>query len=350
MGLALGSGHGFLQGQYGLMADQIVEWHVILANGSEISVTNDSNPDLFWAMNGAGHNFGVVTEIKMKLYDLGTHDQWVMESFVFTEEQLEDVYAAANELFETQRPEDVHMSAWLLDPTGTTNKLIVSYIILHDATPDSLEGQYANLLRDIGPVVQETRPIAYTDMPATFFSSNNDPACARAGGTLMRFPVDFQTYNTTTMRQLYDLTSNAIKDEPEFSPTIIAIEGYSVQGVQAVDSASSAFPWRQDTLLVSPFLTYASNPALDEKAEAFGKEFRRILHQGTGRKPEDLHAYVNYARGDEGMGAWYGHEPWRLEKLRRLKREYDPKGRFSWYAPIELEDEQVVKERVRSEL
>lgn len=49
---------------------------------------------------------------------------------------------------------------------------------------------------------------------------------------------------------------------------------------------------------------------------------------------EKLRAYVNYARGDESMENMYGHEPWRLEKLRRLKKEFDPHGRFNFYAPI----------------
>jgi FAD/FMN-containing dehydrogenase len=46
------------------------------------------------------------------------------------------------------------------------------------------------------------------------------------------------------------------------------------------------------------------------------------------------HSYVNYAHGDEKLESLYGYEPWRLEKLRALKKEYDPKGKFSFYAPI----------------
>ena len=43
---------------------------------------------------------------------------------------------------------------------------------------------------------------------------------------------------------------------------------------------------------------------------------------------------VNYANGDETLEEMYGHEGWRLEKLRRLKKEWDPENRFGFYAPI----------------
>jgi FAD/FMN-containing dehydrogenase len=43
--------------------------------------------------------------------------------------------------------------------------------------------------------------------------------------------------------------------------------------------------------------------------------------------------YVNYEFGNEGLGSVYGEE-WRLEKLRALKRQYDPKDRFGGHMQI----------------
>lgn len=74
------------------------------------------------------------------------------------------------------------------------------------------------------------------------------------------------------------------------------------------------------------------DPALDDEAARFGEELRQILLKGSGET--ELRAYINYAHGDEKLEEIYGHDAWRLEKLRRLKREYDPKNRFGFYAPI----------------
>jgi FAD/FMN-containing dehydrogenase len=71
---------------------------MVLANGTIISVSDEENPDLFWAIRGAGHNFGIVTQVKMKIYDREPEqDQWAASGFVFTHDKLESVFALANE-------------------------------------------------------------------------------------------------------------------------------------------------------------------------------------------------------------------------------------------------------------
>jgi FAD/FMN-containing dehydrogenase len=40
---------------------------MVLANGTAVTVSSESNPDLFWAIRGAGHNFGIVTEFEYKI-------------------------------------------------------------------------------------------------------------------------------------------------------------------------------------------------------------------------------------------------------------------------------------------
>lgn len=47
-----------------------------------------------------------------------------------------------------------------------------------------------------------------------------------------------------------------------------------------------------------------------------------------------MHTYVNYAHGDETLQELYGYEAWRVSRLESLKSKYDPKGHFSFYAPI----------------
>jgi hypothetical protein len=41
---------------------------VVLADGSLVTASATSNPDLFWAMRGAGSSFGIVTAFHLKTY------------------------------------------------------------------------------------------------------------------------------------------------------------------------------------------------------------------------------------------------------------------------------------------
>jgi FAD/FMN-containing dehydrogenase len=90
------SSSGFL-GRYGLASDQLISARVVLANGTAITVSEEANLDLFWALRGAGHNFGIVTHAKIKVYDRQPDlDQWSVRGFVFTHDKMEDVMAIAN--------------------------------------------------------------------------------------------------------------------------------------------------------------------------------------------------------------------------------------------------------------
>jgi FAD/FMN-containing dehydrogenase len=93
LGPALGGGHGWLQGHYGLIADQFLSMNVVLANGDFKTI--DSNSDLWWGMQGAGHNFAVVTSVTAKIYDIEHYD-WAIETIVFSGDKLEQVYEATN--------------------------------------------------------------------------------------------------------------------------------------------------------------------------------------------------------------------------------------------------------------
>ena len=70
VGFSLGGGHGPLIRSYGLGADQIVSVDMILSNGEPVTVTEESDRDLFWALRGGGGGtFGVVTSMTLKTYE-----------------------------------------------------------------------------------------------------------------------------------------------------------------------------------------------------------------------------------------------------------------------------------------
>ncbi|MFC4550324.1 MULTISPECIES: FAD-binding oxidoreductase [Halorussus] len=70
-GLTLGGGFGYLTRRFGWTVDNLLEVEIVTADGRVRRANREENEDLFWAVRGAGHNFGVVTSFTFQLHDVG---------------------------------------------------------------------------------------------------------------------------------------------------------------------------------------------------------------------------------------------------------------------------------------
>ncbi|TVY54562.1 FAD-linked oxidoreductase azaL [Lachnellula cervina] len=334
MGPGLGGGHGWLQGRHGLVSDQYVSLNVVLANGSLITVNEHS--ELFWAMKGAGHNFGIVTSVTSQIYDI-QHPNYAMETLIFSGSKVEAVYALANQQWLTNgatMPVDlINWSYWYFDPTTDAEKPVIAMYLIQEGV-NKVDAAHTNPFLKLGPISTESVSGTYRDLAAWTGISLSDTPCQKTGNANPRFPIYLKSYNPIAQGLVYELFREATTAaNSPFGHALFMFEGYSQQGVKAIGQDATAFAYREDNLLVAPLLTYAPNgPATDAIASALGNTIRQILFQGSGET--SLNTYVNYAYGDETPAAWYGSDQWRQNRLSALKEDFDPAGQFSFYAPI----------------
>jgi FAD/FMN-containing dehydrogenase len=69
-GLTLGGGNGDLSPVGGFACDNVVSVDMVTADGKLITASAEENPELFWAVRGAGANFGVATSFVLKLHPM----------------------------------------------------------------------------------------------------------------------------------------------------------------------------------------------------------------------------------------------------------------------------------------
>jgi FAD/FMN-containing dehydrogenase len=71
-GYSLGGGEGSLTPKFGYGCDNIRRLQIVTSDGRLHDASEEQNTDLFWAMRGAGANFGVATELEFQLHPIET--------------------------------------------------------------------------------------------------------------------------------------------------------------------------------------------------------------------------------------------------------------------------------------
>lgn len=338
IGPALGGGFGRYRGYFGLVLDNIIDMTVVLANGTVVHVSSTSNPDLYWGMKGAGQNFGIVAEANFKIYDPPT-PTWTYAELTFAdaEHMIEPFFEAMNQLnLNRSQPKELGSvyPIFAMNPQYSKTDPVILLQFSYAGTPEQAK-PWLDLFVNLNPsAITMKDSLLPTEIQTAASQDIDSDVCVNPHRFTWRlFPLGLKTHNITAHRAVFNLYKQLLTEHPEFSGTVVQFENYAWEGMRAIDAASTAYSQRDDNILVSFAPVYAPSRASDAIASDFANKARQIWH-ASDLPGGQMTAYPNYANGDESLEALYGYEPWRLERLRALKKQYDPYNRFRFYNPI----------------
>ncbi|QDU42869.1 6-hydroxy-D-nicotine oxidase [Symmachiella dynata] len=99
-GFLLGAGFSFVSRSYGLGSDNMKSLTVVKADGTIETLDKDNNPDLFWAMRGAGGgNYALAVETELEAQPTKAEDMMVGQ-IIYQFDHMADVLAYYNEWIE----------------------------------------------------------------------------------------------------------------------------------------------------------------------------------------------------------------------------------------------------------
>jgi hypothetical protein len=105
---------------YGLLADALISVRLITANGEVLEVSRTSYPDLFWAIRGAGANFGVVTSATYRVHPLTNNGDMFVAEFLVPPRRWAEYFR----IMESMSPLPAELSSLLLNSFNiTTNQV-----------------------------------------------------------------------------------------------------------------------------------------------------------------------------------------------------------------------------------
>lgn len=235
-GLTLGGGYGWLSGQQGLTLDRLIAAEVVLANGSIITTSATEEPDLFWALRGAGQSFGVVTSFTFQASDQLNTVYGGMLAWPATSEVIRHVLDFANAI---AKGDDARAGILVgfNSPPPMAGKLAVIAACFLDARHEEGEAFYSPLL-NIEPFMNTLTLMPYETMNSLF-----NQTAAINGGRRIQKGGSFQP---PLPAEAFERAINKFEDVCDKVPNMKAqsmclFEFYPPHAICAVGETDTAF-------------------------------------------------------------------------------------------------------------
>ena len=312
-GLALGGGIGWFARKHGLTIDHIRSIEVVTADGQVVTASAGEHPDLFWAIRGGGGNFGVATMFEVEVHPAGM----VYGGAIFYDASEAATVLPAYARYAASAPDELTSMALVMAappapfiPPDLQGKPVVGIAIVYGG--DFEEGnRVVDPLRKLGtPLVDVVGPMPY---PA-IFQFTDDASVYGIRQYTRSVMVD-----TADEALISALLANGAADVPsEHALFQVRILG----GAMRRGDASGAAFAQHDRGALLMAVVYGYDEADTERHVAWAERCYEAMRPfGTG-------AYLGFMMGDgqERIGEVY--PPATLERLRQVKRRYDPTNFF----------------------
>ncbi|KAE8765770.1 LLM class flavin-dependent oxidoreductase [Georgenia thermotolerans] len=292
-GLATAGGIGFLGREHGLTIDHVRAAEVVLADGSLVRASATEHPDLFWAVRGAGFAVGVVTAVEFEADAVGDVG---FAQLVFDATDTAGFLARWGAAVEAA-PRDVTSFLIMGAPRG--GRLLAQTMTVVDSDdPDTILARlqpFAALAPLVGQQVQLVPYAAVVSPPEALHAGQGEPVTR--SGLLEHVTADFAAD-----------AARLLRSGESYFFQIRAMGG----AIGDVDPDATAFAHRSANFSVVAF--GADRDRLDAIWDGMQRHFSGIyVSFETDRRPERvLEAYP----------------PRTLERLREVKRRYDPGNVF----------------------
>ncbi|HET6757785.1 MAG TPA: FAD-binding oxidoreductase [Propionibacteriaceae bacterium] len=316
VGYTLGGGLSFYGRKHGLACNRVRAIELVTASGELVRVDADNEPDLFWALRGGGGSFGIVTGLE---FDLLPISEIYAGALFFPAEQASDVLHGWHE-WTADIPEEMTSVGRIMnfppipeipEPVRGQSFAVVEAIYCGDPADGE---ELVAPLREFGTVGMDSMAV---QPPVGIVGLHMDPP----------EPVPYQADSMLT-GELPAAAIDALVEAigPGSGSQLLLAE------LRHSGGAVSRSPQGAGALATLPgsFLAFAAGfvPVPDAMAptRAWLGDFKAAL------APYDAGMYLNFA--EERLEMTKAVPPETVDRLREVKRRYDPEDLFKSNHPV----------------
>jgi hypothetical protein len=307
-GVTLGGGLGWLSGLHGAACDNLLSARLVTADAGMLSVDAERNPDLLWALRGAGANFGVTTSFDCHLHPLGPVTYG-------------DIYYPVREArpvlrffrnFMAEAPDSFQAT---LNLTPGERGVFVS--LCHAGRREEVEQMLRAFRKVATPANDTIRRQEFAQLAGR----------APMGAPKVSFRCIATVYRNELSDEVMDIALDRLLDAPP--QTVLGFSHYMHGEVCRVPSDAAAFPLRRPGGVHIRVGLDWDDPAAGQGLMAWSHETSRLLRSSAG---EQIYANYQSYSGHGTAKAVFGSNHSRLVAL---KGKYDPTNFFRRNSNVE---------------
>jgi FAD/FMN-containing dehydrogenase len=304
-GITLGGGIGYMVRKYGLTIDSLLAAEVVTAAGDIVVADERNHPDLFWALRGGGGNFGIVTRFRYRLQPLPEFTGGMLVLPAVPE--VVAGFAAAAEA----APEELTTIAMIMPlppvpfiPPAAHGRIALVGMMAYAGNAADADAALAPFRSLATPLADMVRPGRYTSM------------------YLPEQPAEV-SIRSSFMDRIGVAEAACMIERIETCTAPMRMAQFRILGgaMARVAPGATAFAHRRSRIMTS-FLAMYGDPSAAAFYDRWAEDALAPLRQ------TDRGAYVNFLarQGEDGLRAAYPEEVW--QRLRQVKRQYDPENLF----------------------
>ncbi|CAG8958606.1 hypothetical protein HYFRA_00009923 [Hymenoscyphus fraxineus] len=348
-GYASGGGHGYLNGAYGMAADNVLEWEVVTADGQHLIATPTENADLYWALSGGGAGtYAVVLSMTTKIYpDDGPIGAATLSfNASSTSSASPEIYAAGLQAWWEFLPSIIDTGA-----TAAFNFINGQFLVYNTTAPGKTADDMAVIYE---PYLAKLRSLNINFQFATYAAPSYFGHYQITNGPLPDGPyVSSMLFNSRFIPRV--ISGNSERSRKLTTALITAMDtdpaanwqfgcmGLNVNStrIQHPDNSVVSY-WREAVAVCLDFSIYdwtIPESAMLERRQ----DLASVVHPLIEAETQESGAYLNeadplvYPKDNPGkwQSAFYGTN---YQRLREIKDKYDPASVFYAYTAVGSED------------
>jgi FAD/FMN-containing dehydrogenase len=307
-GITTGGGIGYLVRKFGMTIDNVLAAEIVTAEGKMLTVDDHNHPDLFWAIRGGGGNFGVVTRFKYRLHPLTQVYGGVMilpATPAVIAGCIQMAFKASEEFSAIFNIMPAPPMPFL--PPELHGKPAVMALMMYAGDPAAGEKEIAALRSLAKPLADMVRPMRYREI---FFPEDKSYRPLALSKNMFMKSVD-ENLAQTILDQLN-------KSDAAMRAVQLRVLGGAMAKVPA-DATAYA---HRTTPIMTNVATFYTGPDDYKKREDWLHEMVNLLDQG------EHGTYVGFLGDDGEAGVHLAYPDKTLQRLREIKKQYDPTNFF----------------------